>query len=202
MTSKPHVVILGPSKDHAGKTWPIELRLRLLKALARMRCPAVVMERVPDLEGENPARKFDRILRDWNVRTFLIVWPKGCRLNGLDVELGWLLNELVNERLDPRDVQLVTQVDHLKVKDDGDEGTWAMGETGNRTRYYAALVDEGCTIRRYETLADMSRNANAAALEHMQRHVDAVTERDFVGKAAAALSEQSRKAQKAKPDKK
>jgi hypothetical protein len=201
MPSKPHVVILGPSKDHAGQGWPLELRSRVLKALSRMKCPAVVMEHVPDLEGENAARKFDRIIRDWNVRAFLVIWPKGCRLNGLDIELGWILKELVSEHLDPRDVQLVTQVDHIKIKDEGDEGTWAMSETGNRTRYYAALVDEGCTIRRYASLADMNRNVNAAGLEHIQRHLAGLTEREFVGKAAAELSQQSRKSNGKKPQK-
>ena len=194
MPSKPHVVILGPAKDRAGKDWPLHLRLQMLKALAKMKCPAVVMERVPDLDGENPARKFDRIVRDWNVRSFLVVWPKGCRLNGLDVELGWLLREIVGGQLDAQDVHLVTQVDHLKIKDDRDEGVWAMGEPGNRTRYYGALVDEGCTIRKYATLPDLRRNALASAIEHLQRHVSAEAEREFIGKAAAALKDGADKA--------
>ncbi len=48
-----------------------------------------------------------------------------------------------------------------------------MGEPGNRTRYYGALVDEGCTIRKYATLPDLRRNALASAIEHLQRHVSA-----------------------------
>jgi hypothetical protein len=185
---KPHVLVLGPSRDREGDDWPLRLRLRVEKELLhRMRCPAVVMERVPAVEGENSARKFARILRDWDVRTFLVVWPKGCRLNGLDFELGWLANEVVHGRLDARNVVLATQRDNARVVD----GVWALSEPGNRTRYYEALIDEGCTIRAFRTQIDLRRNVTATALEHLQRHILHAEAADFVGRAASGLADRA-----------
>lgn len=189
-------MVLGPSCDHRGERWPLEMRRDVAKMFRERKCPAVLMEDVETVAGESMARKFARIVEEYNVRTFVIAWPKACRLNGLDIELGFLLERMVSRTLDPHDVKLLTHDGNIRVDQ---EGNWSLGEQGNRTRYYDSFLDEGCTVRLFESARHLELNIISLALDHHQRHIARLDERSFVGETAKKLKAKATARQSASP---
>lgn len=188
----PHVMVLGPSRDHQGNDWPLRMRRNALKELQRRGVPAVIMEDVPTIEGETNSKKFERIVSQFAVGTFLIVWPKTCRLNGLDVEIGILLGKINAGILDPSDIKIIAHEENAVMHHA--TGEWKFIEKGNRTHYYQDLVDEGCVIQSFKTEPHFLYNVRSAGLEHAQRHLVKMPQKDFVGQEAVKL-----KAKAAKP---
>lgn len=168
----PSVIVLGPSRwleespeASCLKETPLAGRKRVADTLRSMGCEATLME---DHDRRNGEEHFDlllRVLDERVVRTFLVLWPLGARLHGLEVELGHLLTEVSADRLAPGDVYLLAEKENVGV--DGDSGTVAWSEPGNRTRYNEDLVALGCPVRRWRTERGLLSQARAGGLEHL-----------------------------------
>lgn len=171
--SVPSILLMGPS------TWlerpvpparpdPLTTRRELAALMRKAGAEVVVMEDEPDLSEETPFRKLTRLVETRDVRTFVLYWPFGARLLGLEVEVGSLLRALARGEIAPAQVVLLVEARALGVRLDG---TWSLDEPGNRTRYHADLVAAGCRIRRWRTEETLQLHALDLA------HQDASPER-------------------------
>lgn len=168
----PSVIVLGPSRwlEDAPEAscleeTPLAARERVADTLLSMGCEATLME---DHDRRPSEEHFDlllRVLDEQDARTFLVLWLLGARLHGLEVELGYLLTELSADRLAPEDVYLLAEKGNVGV--DGESGTVAWSEPGNRTRYHEDLVALGCPVRRWRTERGLLSQARAVGLEHL-----------------------------------
>lgn len=178
-------MVLGPSRWRDGTgtrrepaeaeqvETPLELRRRVARALDRIDVEALLLEDQPPKDPEDHFRLFTTTIRDRDVTTFLLVWPLGARLHGLDVEIGYLLARLEDATLGPDDIFLLAE--HAVVgidtgPSDTDRAVLAWSEPGNRTRYHQDLIARGCPIRRWSSVESLERHAVAVGLEHRRRH--------------------------------
>lgn len=159
------VFLLGPGRDGAGSTDPMRARRRLAEFLRGAGALVVVMEDEPDASGENNLAKFQRLVRDHGVTTYLLHIPLGARLHGVSIEVGHLLTRIQDGALDPARVHLALQHEAAPVDD---EGVLALAEPGNRTRYYEDLLDEGCPVHRWRDGRELIRHAVAVAVEDVR----------------------------------
>lgn len=168
----PAIIILGPSRwitDRGPKAFdatPLDMRRRLSSMLRNHGASAVVLEDERQHAREDHFGFLLRVLRERDVRSFLVFWPFGARLHGLEVELGHLLTQMEHHRLAPEDVYLLVQRRNLPTVGE----TLALHEQGNRTRYHEDLIARGCRIRRWDTEAELLAHATAAAWDHRRRH--------------------------------
>lgn len=160
------VFLLGPGRDEAGKDEPLQERLELARRMRATGTDAIVMEEEADIEGENNFAKFQRLIQERGVTTYLLVVPLKSRLHGLSVEIGHLLTEIQERRLPAAHVHVAAQILLASVDD---EGVMALKEPGNRTRYYEDLIDEGCPVHRWKNRVELNRHAAAVALEDSLR---------------------------------
>lgn len=167
----PAIMVLGPSRwvERAQEgadleITPLEAREQVVSSLRRMGCEATLTEAHDRRAGEEHFDLFLRIVEEENVRTYLVFWPLGARLHGLEVELGHLLTEVKGGRLDPENIYLLAEERAAGI--DAGDGTVAWSEPGKRTRYHEDLVAMGCPIRRWRTETGMLAQVRAIGLEY------------------------------------
>src|SRR5579885_3652959 len=119
------------------------------------------MEDEAELGAESSFSKLNRLVRERDVRSFVLLWPLGARLHGLEVELGFLLTHLYGGTLRPSDVCILAGVGTFGVED----GVISLSEPGNRTRYHQDLVDLGCPVARWRDSKSLFLRAATIALD-------------------------------------
>lgn len=100
----------------------------------------VVMEDEPD-EGASAHEKFHRLEQEHLVVAYLILYPLGCNTDGLRVEEGMLLRDLVRGR-HPRIVAIAER----GVLAEGDSRVELL-DAGRRTRYTRGLLEAATNVR-------------------------------------------------------
>lgn len=162
-------MLLGPSRwfDETGHPaldrTPFEIRCALARFLDELGVDTVLMEDEVKDPGQTHFDLFLRLVEERQVSTFVIFWPIGARLHGLEVEVGYLLSSLSKGTLSPDAVYLLAEERALGL--DGRSSTVAWSEPGNRTRYHEDLVAHGCPIRRWSDRASLFAQAAAIGLE-------------------------------------
>jgi hypothetical protein len=139
------IIVLGPSRWLASakrRATPLATRQNIVRLLQERGIQATLVEKHEKAPDEDDFNLFQRVLRENEVRTFLIYWPLGARLHGLDVEIGHLLTRMEEGSLHSEDIYLLVEATALPV--DPGKGAIAWSEPGNRTRYHAALIARGC----------------------------------------------------------
>lgn len=176
-TPRPAVMLLGPSKSLPNALSCVEdfnAARHGVAVVVRELAPALIMEDEPNAPGEGPpyTKKFHRLVREHDVRTFAVLWPLHAQMNALDVELGFLLDALEAVRLQPDDVQLlVERADPERdLREDKGEVVLALDERGNRGSYYQDFAAYGCPMRRWGTKAGLVAQAASLALDHALRY--------------------------------
>lgn len=131
-------MVLGPSvwldDDRVASQAPddpLEMRRRIATALRARDLDAFLMEDEEQRDGESNTAFFRRLVTERAVQRFLVYWPLGARLHGLDVEAGGILQWLERGVLEPDRIYLIVE---RGVVDDGPVS--ALSEPGNRTRYH------------------------------------------------------------------
>lgn len=168
------IMLLGPTKWRGEGRHPIlrgsplDTRLALAQLMRDEGAGAFIMEERDAAAGEDNFAFFRRLIREKSVRTFVLFWPFGARLHGLDVEIGHLLSQMEEGRLDAREVYLLAEKRLLGIR--SRRATLAWSEPGNRTRYHEDLVARGCRIRRWANEEALRAHVSAIVLEHRRRH--------------------------------
>lgn len=171
----PAVMVLGPSRWRSQDQGhdvldasPLDVRRRIVAKVRELGVNGVLLE---DAAEEVPMDNFESFLRTvagHHVQTFILFWPIGARLHGLDVELGYLLTRMSEGTLAPEDVGLLAQ-QHRFEEDTLDE-VIAYSEPGNRTRYHDDLMARGCPVYRWSNAGQLWRQVRAMAEDHRWRH--------------------------------
>lgn len=117
----PAVIVLGPSTwiadedpDRVVAGTPLDIRRDIAWRIRRLGVPAFVLEDEEKGPREDNFAFFLRIQEEREVRTFVLFWPLGARLHGLDVEVGHLLTRLSDGQLEP----------HRRVPPGGEARPW------------------------------------------------------------------------------
>lgn len=165
----PAVLLLGPSRwlgpEAHPQGWPDPLTLRREVAALMRKAGAdvVVMEDEPDLPEEGAFPKLARLGATRDVDLYVLLWPFGARLHGLEVEVGHLLGALLRGDLSSDQVVLLAESRSVGVLPDG---TLSLDEPGNRTRYHLDLLRLGCPLRRWRHADALHLHALGLAQEH------------------------------------
>lgn len=168
------MMLLGPSRWQTHITHPIldqdplQVRKRLAAIARSLGAPALLMEEQEPRPEEDNFAFFARIIQRWNVTSFILFWPLGARLHGLDVEIGHILTRLEEDDLSVEDVYLLAEKRIIDI--DAKDGIIAWSEPGNRTRYHEDLIARGCPVRRWESKQSLAAHMAAITLEHQHRH--------------------------------
>lgn len=117
--------------------------------------------------GEPHTRRFFRIIQERYVQTFLVYWPLGARLHGLDKEFGHLTEWIERGHLLPEQVFVLTESGRLE--DDPETGVMSINEPGNRTRWYEDFYAYGCPIRVWDNERSLFLHALGVLVEHARR---------------------------------
>jgi hypothetical protein len=179
----PGILVLGPSEwlpvlggsDSALRSelmTPLEARRKAAETLRSFGVPAILMEEHSRRPGENNFAMFLRLIKDFNIKTYVVIWPLGAKLHGLGVELGYLLQCISVADISPDDVFLMAEQGVAVVQEDesGEVFLTISGEKGNRSKYYEDLKDEGCPIIAWETLATLRFAMLNVVMEHANKH--------------------------------
>lgn len=170
----PSILVLGPSEwardgpDRPVPMDPLEVRRGLAGQMKRTGAPALVLEDQEMTDAEDDFAFFERVVKENEVRTFVVYWPAAAKLHGLNVEIGHLLTRLSQKSLAPDAVVILAEERVVGI--DHGKGVLTFAERGNRTRYHPSLIARGCVVRRWRTGATLRRLARAVAAEHRERH--------------------------------
>lgn len=170
------ILVLGPSKWRRGHgpripvwvgtalpdAWPrrgggaellqpVDVRAAIVGQLAAFGQSATLMEAHPRRPGEAHSALYQRIVRARRVRRYFIYWPAGAQRAGVDVELGFLLSELLAGK--DLDVRVFVERSAGTVR----HGSFESREAGARTRYYEDLLTLGCPIVEWRTYRELWR---------------------------------------------
>lgn len=171
----PGVFVLGPSvwvdpgnvqSTLANK--PLETRQELAELGQRFGVDAFMMEGQPVRDGEIHSDLFRRLVVEKDVQSFLILLPLGCRLLGLEKELGALLEWISQGWLEPDRLFVLAEAALWDDSDDGAMG--ALNEPGNRTRYHEDLVSIDARIRLWDDRESLDAHAINVFAETKTNH--------------------------------
>lgn len=157
-------MVLGPSRwlDQERIGSPLGTRQAIAAVCKEAGLHAVVMEDEPLGAGETNTALFTRLLRQHDVRHFLVYWPLGARLHGWEKEAGDLLRWLHDSVLSPRRVYLLVE---RRVTDHDPRGRVALSEPGNRTRYHEDFLAYGVRMRLWDDRDSLERHVQAITWE-------------------------------------
>lgn len=173
LAKKGSIMVLGPSEYWEPRAThvmeePLKIRGGLVKYLRdHAEVSATFMEDWKQAKGENSTELFERILREASVGAFIVYWPLGAKLHGLDWEFGILVQKFMHFGFPPDRVYLLVERDIFQ--DDPENGLTvveAHDEKGNRTRYHHDLLDFGCRVRIWDDAESLLRHASEVALEN------------------------------------
>lgn len=154
---------LSWSPAGANRLSPLDVRIALAHLLSSRGVPAIVMESEEPRKPPNSTRKFHDLIRKHRVQDYYVYWPYGAARSGLDIEIGFLLEQMGR---DPPGVpgEKVT----VFYEDDGanrraaelafgsqDRMEFGSLEMGHRTHYYADLIDLGGIAKAWRTQTEL-----------------------------------------------
>lgn len=167
------IMVLGPSEYHVPddvhviETEPRRVRADLsayLRDFAQDR--ATVMEEWTGHPGETQTELFERILHEAPVRAFIVYWPLGAKLLGLEWELGILTQKFHYAGFPPERVYVLAESGILADNpQDGTATVVAIDEGGNRTRYHQDLFGDACKLRLWDNQESLLRHCSEVSLE-------------------------------------
>jgi len=145
-------LVLGPSVWARGRARtartehlsPLAIREVLAEQLRAHKVRTLLFEEYPRKVGETHTHALRRLLRTARVNRFIVLWPRGASLLGVNWELGLLADRVEGHRLDADRILLLLQ--NGVARFDADAGVISFGEVGNRTRYFEDLVSWGCRV--------------------------------------------------------
>ncbi len=109
---------------------------------------AVIMEDHERLADETHSQHFRRIVSAMST-SYFVYWPYGAKRAGLDVELGFILDELMKD--ENTDVRLFVESEAGRIVFAADEhghpaSYFVSKEKGRRTTYYEDLIKMGAVM--------------------------------------------------------
>jgi hypothetical protein len=144
---------------------PLEMRRILVRVLTSHGFEAVIFEDWAKRSKESHTHAFRRLLRSRPIRSYLIIWPRGASLLGLNWEFGILADRVESGRINPR--RIVLLLEQGVARRDLESGILSLGETGNRTRYFEDLLTWGCPISIWSGFSDLCRRALRRSSENV-----------------------------------
>lgn len=142
---------------------PLELRRDLVQALSLTGVRALVFEDWPIGPDEAHSHAFSRLIDIVRVDVFAVLWPRRARMFGVDWEFGLLAGRIDSGALDPRRILLLPE--RRVARGNLEDGTFSIGEPGNRTRYFQDLVTWRCPISTWSGYDDILRKGVRGVLE-------------------------------------
>ena len=141
---------------------PIDVRIALAEILSHRGVPAIVMEAEEPKDPPNSTVKFHELVEKHFVEDYYIYWPYGAARPGLDVELGFLLEQMWRRELGGDHVTVFYEDDGARRRAAG----YQFGRNGRlqfvsrekhgkRTRYYPDLVDFGALAKDWRDHAEL-----------------------------------------------
>ncbi len=88
---------------------PLDLRRLIASALREHGIDGRLFEDWSRESGESYSRAFQRLIQVARIDRFLIIWPRGAFLLGVDWELGLLSSLIESDKLDSRRVALLVE---------------------------------------------------------------------------------------------
>lgn len=171
----PGIIVLGPSRwtdegDEARsfEVSPLEVRRAIVERLEALGTPALILEDQKMREEEDNFEFFVRVLDHADIQTFVLFWPVGARLHGLEVEIGHLLTRMEDGKLEPGAVYVLAEKRNLGVEEK--EAVLAWKEPGNRTWYHEDIIARDCPVRRWTSPRSLWGHVGSIAWEHRERH--------------------------------
>ena len=113
------------------------------------------MEDHPQVEGESRNGKFDRVVREAGIDTYLTYWPYGGTLLGIAWELSHLTRRIQDEEDELEATALPIYVETGVGSWDLETGRFTFREEGNRTTYFEDLWLAGCPTFVWETYDEL-----------------------------------------------
>lgn len=168
------MIVLGPSRWQTHITHPVldqdplQVRSRLAAIARHLGASALLMEELEPRTDEDNFAFFTRIIEELDIASFILFWPLGARLHGLDVEIGHILTQLEEDRLSVEDIYVLAEKRIIDIE--AKDGVIAWSEPGNRTRYHEDLIARGCPVRRWGSKQSLAAHMAATTLEHQRRH--------------------------------
>ena len=141
---------------------PLDVRIVLAEVLSQRGVPAIVMEAEEPKDPANSTVKFHELVQKHFVQDYYVYWPYGAARPGLDVELGFLLEQLWRKELGGDHVTLFYEDDGVRRRageyqfgHDGRLRFVSLERQGKRTRYYPDLVDFGALAKDWHDHAEL-----------------------------------------------
>ncbi|MEK7859367.1 MAG: hypothetical protein AAB320_09530 [Elusimicrobiota bacterium] len=150
----------GPEKGASATSSPMEVRREIAKAFVAGGHGVILMEDEPDRKGEDMIQKFDRLLRS-KVTDVVLYWPPLAKMQTTYDELILLYDrkKLLIQRGMP-----IWVLHHVSVASiTGDE--FKVLESGNRSRYLAAVARLGVRPVEWESDEDLRERAALLAVQ-------------------------------------
>ena len=158
------VFLLGPGMWAEGaassEPAPIAVRRQLAGILQETGHSVLLMEEEPDLDDEDMVQKFERLLRR-DVTDVLLYWPPLAKMQTTYDELLLLYDR--RELLKQLGIT-IWALHHVAVAVIS-EGEFRILETGNRSRYLAAVARLGIRPLVWETDDDLEETVRLLAAE-------------------------------------
>lgn len=173
------IMLLGPSEyldplaEHEIPGKPVDVRESLVDYITgHCEGRAVMMELTTQRTGESNTDLFDRILDQSPVTAFIVYWPLGCKLLGVEWELGMLVQKFRYEKFPPGRVYILQQkgiLNDANLEKEGEDDCLtevvATDEKGNRTRYHEDLYKFGCKVRIWDSKESLLRHVSEVVNE-------------------------------------
>ena len=149
---------------------PVDVRLALAEILSQRGVPAIVMEAEEPKDPPNSAVKFHELVEKHFVEDYYIYWPYGAARPGLDVEIGFLLEQMWRRELGGEHVTVFYEDDCAQRRAAGYQfgrngrlQFASLEKHGKRTRYYPDLVDFGAVAKDWRDHAELVEEILAEA---------------------------------------
>ena len=149
---------------------PVDVRMTLAEILTHGGAPAIVMEAEEPKDPPNSTVKFHELVRKHFVEDYYVYWPYGAARPGLDVELGFLLEQMWRRELRGDHVPVFYEDDGARRRAAGYQfarnGRFqfvSLERYGKRTRYYPDLVDFGALAKDWRDHGELLEEVLARA---------------------------------------
>ncbi len=157
------VFLLGPGFWREGESstnTPLSMRKKIAETWRKDGHEVLLMEEVPDVEGETILQKFDRLLRQ-GVTQVVVFWPPLAKMATTYTELILLCDREAFLRKQQIELWLVHHVSVLSRSED----EFNVLERGDRSRYLEAVVKLGPRAVKWETAQDLNERIRLLAAE-------------------------------------
>jgi hypothetical protein len=150
---------------------PLDVRVALAHLLTLHEVPAIVMEAEETMFPRNLTAKFhELVIKHW-VTDYYLYWPYGAARSGMDVEIGFLLEQMAGDtpKLESDRITVFYEDDGEKRRSaeigfgGGGRLEFTPLERTRRTRYHTDLVDLGAIARPWKNYPELFERVLARA---------------------------------------